>query len=240
VLAMMDTFTPPENAQGSAVAFLTAMYQNINLLNSEVAARQVAYQYQLWATSFQWLQDGEWQTPTAPEVTNESELLAFISGLLAPAPAPAPAIAYNSWATTTGLTAEQLETEANPSGDGVGNMLKYAFNMDPNEKYMGVAQTMVPVVGEVSLFSGGNAGLPYVGQDSDGRMVVQFVRRRHAANVVDYEVQFSSDLNTGWQKSDAVEQVEILDATWERVTVRDTANNPTSRFGRVKVTDLTP
>jgi hypothetical protein len=71
-------------------------------------------------------------------------------------------------------------------------------------------------------------------------MVVQFVRRRNAANVAGYEVQFSSNLNTGWQQADGVEQVEILDATWERVTVRDTANNPKNRFGRVKVTDLTP
>jgi hypothetical protein len=240
VLAMMDTFTPPANAQGSAVAFLTAMYANVGLLNGEVASKQIAYQYQLWATSFQWLQDGLWVTPTQPMVTNEEELLAFVQTLLGPAPTLPPAIGYDSWAASGGLPAGEQGAAATPSGDGISNLLKYAFNLDPNESYVGPSATLVPKIDAASPLPGGRAGLPYVAVGSDGRMVVQFVRRRNAANVAGYEVQFSSNLNTGWQQADGVEQVEILDATWERVTVRDTANNPKNRFGRVKVTDLTP
>lgn len=244
VEAMMNTFSPPADSQGSAVAFLTAMYANVGLLNGEVAARQIAYQYQLWAVSAQWLNNEEWIKPaldplTSTPVENQAGLIRFLD-VLYPTPTSERAIGYDSWAATAGLTAGELGAEANPSGDGISNLMKYAFNLDPNESYIGPTATLMPKLDASSPLPGGSAGLPYVAVGDDGRMVVQFVRRRNAANVVGYEVQFSSNLSTGWQPADGVPQVQILDATWERVTVRDTANNPKTRFGRVKVTDLTP
>jgi hypothetical protein len=243
VEAMMNTFSPPQDAQGSAVAFLSAMYANVGLLNGEVAAKQVAYQYQLWASSVQWLladdADKPWVAPTNPIVSNEEALLVFIGQLIEPDAPPMPAVSFASWAASNDLQGTDMTPQANPAGDDISNLLKFAFNLDPAESYVGVTQTLVPKLDDSSPLPGGNAGLPYIAVGDDGRMVVQFVRRRNADNVVNYEVQFSSDLNTGWQKAADAGQVETLDATWERVTVRDTANSPNRRFGRVKVTDLT-
>jgi len=150
-----------------------------------------------------------------------------------------PAVSFASWAASNGLQGTDMTPQANPAGDDISNLLKFAFNLDPAESYVGVTQTLVPKLDDSSPLPGGNAGLPYIAVGDDGRMVVQFIRRRNAENIVNYEVQFSSDLNTGWQKAADAGQVETLDATWERVTVRDTANSPNRRFGRVKVTDLT-
>lgn len=240
--AMMNTFSPPADAQGSSIAFLTAMYSNVGLLNGDVATRQLHYQYQLWASSVQWLIDGAWAAPTNPTVTNEAQLLVFISQLIGEDLPPAAPPTLREWATQNGLSLEQSAPDASPAGDGISNLLKYAFNMQALESYTGTAAIMAPA-SPGSPLSGGNSGLPVVYTADDGRLEIQYVRRRNASGSVTYQAQFSSNLTSAWEPATGTETVvrgdtdSSLGTEWERVTVRDTApaSTPTTRFARVKV-----
>jgi hypothetical protein len=299
--AAMEQYTA-DARQGFAVAFLTALY-SAQLANDPVVnTNQRNYQYQLWATSVQWLLGGAWATPTAPAVTTEEGLLAFIDKLVAvpevvltapasgfidtPIPLSATATSKSSQGIVgveflidgivrgTDLTApynfEFVPTTAgvyqilaraadglgnvglsstltltvipkpalppppedpagNPAGDGISNLLKYAFNLDPEVNYSDSDAVLDR--------SNGNAttGLPVVSLEADGVLQITYIRRRGAENTITYQPQFTSDLQSEWSNGEEV-IVQIIDDAWERVTVND--NLPAGsnqRFGRVHV-----
>jgi hypothetical protein len=84
VLSMMDTYTPITEGKGAGVSFLTAMYQNLGNFNPGASAAQRSYQYQLRATSVNWLLGSSWQTPTTPAVTTYDGLLNYLGTILPP------------------------------------------------------------------------------------------------------------------------------------------------------------
>jgi len=84
VLNMMDTYTPSAEGKGAGVSFLTAMYQNLGNFNPGASAAQRSYQYQLRATSVNWLLGSSWQTPTTPAVTTYDGLLNYLGTILPP------------------------------------------------------------------------------------------------------------------------------------------------------------
>ncbi len=125
--------------------------------------------------------------------------------------------------------------DADPDGDGVPNLLEYAFNLDPTYPE--------PVVMTADT---GLRGLPLVRlesvADADRRLTVEFVRRTAAGGAdVDYAVQFTSSLDPvagGWQAGGTA-SVTAINARWERVKVTDdvpVGGAVAARFARVVVT----
>ncbi len=146
------------------------------------------------------------------------------------------ATALYQWRVLHGLATDGSEDDGNPSGDGVANLLKYAFNMAPDAGDL--------LESDVSILpNGGTAGLPAITTNATPQLVIQFVRRKAATNPgVTYTVQVCSDLSNpaDWSPLDlSGATVESLDGTWERVTATDPTSGP-RRFGRVGVTTSAP
>ena len=113
---------------------------------------------------------------------------------------------------------------ADPNGNGVCNLLEFAFNMNPRN----------PSYQQLVHFTG-TAGMPYLSRDGSGNLVIEYIRRKSAGTPgISYAVEFASSLTGPWTVQSADSAISI-DATFERVTVTDTIAN-TQRFGRVKVT----
>ena len=137
-------------------------------------------------------------------------------------------VGFNSWARENGLSGADAQPAANPSGDGIINTLKYAFGLDPNTAY-GADRYLEAGTGVI--------GLPLITVTAEPRVRVEFVRRRNAADLV-YQVEFASQLDSGWQPAGGAGTVTVIDADWERVVISDVNAPPGSgkRFGRVRVT----
>ncbi|HEX8679463.1 MAG TPA: choice-of-anchor Q domain-containing protein, partial [Chthoniobacterales bacterium] len=136
------------------------------------------------------------------------------------------------WRNLHGLPADGSQDLATPAGDGVTNLLKFAFNLAPNAGDLAKpnAATLAP---------NGTAGLPRVGYDGQGRLVLELVRRKASTNPgISYTVETTGDLLSWTPLSLTNATVTSIDGVWERVSVID----PTvaaKRFGRVRV-ELAP
>jgi hypothetical protein len=109
-------------------------------------------------------------------------------------------------------------------GDGIGNLLEFALNLDPSFNELA---TMLP--------NTGLRGLPLVAVESD-HLTLEFVRRTSASGSgLTYTPQFSSDLDD-WQVLGS-ETVVAINPRWERVKIVDpiTTGSASKRFARVKV-----
>jgi hypothetical protein len=129
---------------------------------------------------------------------------------------------FETWASV--LPEGQRGTNQTPMGDGVTNLEKFAFNLNP----------LAPDVRHLTVGANGNAGLPG-GAYTGGVLRIEFLRRKATTNPgITYTAQFGSDLG-GWTDIPVGTPAGTsIDATWERVTVDDPAGGP-KRFGRVKV-----
>ena len=124
-----------------------------------------------------------------------------------------------------------LAIDADPDGDNLVNLVEFAFNLNP----------LVADRGYIEQASG-TSGLPLVAPFSLGagapRVRIDYIRRRADSSPgITYEAQFSSGPGGSWETG--VDSVQIIDATWERVTAIDGVFAP-RRFGRIKVTHETP
>lgn len=129
--------------------------------------------------------------------------------------------AYTSWAS--GLSAGQNGPGQEPQGDGVTNLEKFAFNLNP----------AAPDVRTLTVGAGGLAGLPG-GAQVGGVLRIEFLRRKTSTNPgITYTPQFSSNVGT-WVDVAGNLTGTSIDSTWERVVVDDPAPGAT-RFARVKV-----
>jgi hypothetical protein len=134
--------------------------------------------------------------------------------------------AYSSWASA--LPPGQSGPTQTPQNDGVTNLEKFAFNMDPTK----------PDVRMLTVGTGGTAGLPGLAMVG-GKLRLEFLRRKAGTNPgITYTAQFGSDL-AGWADIPVGTPAGVpigtpADPTWERVTVDDPSGG-TSRFGRVKI-----
>ncbi|MCU0797757.1 MAG: chitobiase/beta-hexosaminidase C-terminal domain-containing protein, partial [Akkermansiaceae bacterium] len=134
-----------------------------------------------------------------------------------------------AWRSLHGLAADGSQDLAHPSGDGVANLLKYAFNMAPNAGDLVQPQTGI-------LPEGGTAGLPRIRRDESGRLTVTFIRRKAATNPgITYTVETGDHLDALQPLSLNEAVVQSIDATWEQVRVTDPESSH-RRFGRVKIT----
>lgn len=148
----------------------------------------------------------------------------------------APATGFDVWATQWNLSGDEAMPAAMPQGDGIPNLLKYAFGMDPRRSYAGADRALTPGVGKSGL---PDVRLMEVTQGATLR--VEFVRCRSAPDLT-YSVQFTSEPNhpASWKTADVQARTTVtqIDADWERVVVEDTSSTTqiTRRFARVIVT----
>jgi hypothetical protein len=76
----------------------------------------------------------------------------------------APAMRFTEWLQRYGLSGEAAQPEAAPASDGIANLLKYAFNLDPL-RHEGTGQ-----------FPGGSRGLPYLTPATTGFLEMIYYR----------------------------------------------------------------
>jgi len=149
------------------------------------------------------------------------------------------AMTYQSWAATKFSLQEMADPassgpDANPAADGISNLLKYAFHLDPHTTYAGDARTLTPDTGI--------HGLPSITQTGDGILRVEFIQRVGTSGL-SYTVQFGSDLTTdgpgGWSAATGNPTVTpTSNPNWNRVVVEDIPPpGTTTRFARVVVTE---
>lgn len=131
---------------------------------------------------------------------------------------------FASWTNAAGLSGTDAEPTAAPFGDGVPNLLKYAFNMNAAGPDASV------------LTLGGTSGLPRVAVDTtDGQTVIAFEFLRRRTGSLAYEAQESTDLADFTPLVGTVSTAPI-DDDWERVIITPAASASPTRFFRVRVT----
>ncbi len=118
----------------------------------------------------------------------------------------------------TGVNAGNAADDADPDGDGVPNLLEYAFGSDPTAGYSAVASPSVCVAGD--------------------NLVISYFRRVAATDVA-YTVEESEDLIT-WRVVDATPAVLPADDGVDLVQVSVPLAGRASLMLRVRVTALPP
>jgi len=124
-------------------------------------------------------------------------------------------------------TGDDALPDAIPFGDGVPNLLKYAFNMELDGPD---SSTLAP---------GGDAGLPAAELDESGESTVwrvEFVRRK--ASGLTYTPQISTTLEPGsFSPMTGTPTVTDIDDEWERVVVEEPVDPDTTprSFSRLSV-----
>lgn len=128
---------------------------------------------------------------------------------------------FEAWADDAGLLDEEAAPEATPHGDGVANLLKYAFNMDAQAADVSIMQ------------QAGNAGLPRVSRipGATPKLRLEFVRRKNSGLI--YTPQHGTTLDD-FIPMTATPQVTSIDDDWERVVIEQNSTGPVG-FARVKV-----
>ncbi len=140
----------------------------------------------------------------------------------------AASLAFNSAMTRAGLTGADALPTATPQGDGVNNLLKYAFNMNASARDV---RGLVPGTG--------TRGLPSITSSLSGDTTilrVEFIRRINGGLI--YTPKRSNDLTNGsWTEFSDTPTITPINAMWERVVYEEplpTATTPHC-FGRVEV-----
>ena len=139
---------------------------------------------------------------------------------------------------THGLDRFGVDDHDNPSGDGIDNLTRFAFNLSPNEGDL--LESAAPRV----LAPGGTAGLPRISHNvATSEVNYEFIRRIDVADSQDegvyptpnirYQPQSSTDL-INWFTDQTAESVSPINSEWERITL----SLPTSEksFHRVNIT----
>lgn len=135
-----------------------------------------------------------------------------------------PILEFHAWTDAAGLAGLDALPMATPHGDGVGNLLKYAFGIDGAFPYQGTADGEP---GHLPHFS--------VAVDGDGIMLqVEYARR--AGSSLIYTAIRSATLKEGsYVPMAGNEMIEPNGDGWERV-VRSERINGERCFGRIQVT----
>lgn len=129
-----------------------------------------------------------------------------------------------------GLAADGSQDTLTPAGDGVANLLKYAFNMVGS----GAGQaTGLAIPNRTILPVNGLAGLPRVGMDGTGKLTLTYIRRKALTNSgISYSVEYSDELISWAANPSVTESVTSLDSTFEQVLATDSLISPSRRFVR--------
>ena len=137
-----------------------------------------------------------------------------------------PSRTWADWADSMGLQQAAALPLSNPAGDGIVNLLKYAFNLDASRDDT-----------EVLRPGTGTKGLPQIAPSQGGQFLrFEFIRRRISSSQLIYEIQTSTDL-LEWDTSAGDVTTVPIDANWERVIaeVALADSDQSGVFGRLKV-----
>ena len=135
---------------------------------------------------------------------------------------------FEAWISDAGVPLDMAGPQQSPFNDGLSNLQKFAFGLDPTAAEF---RQMTVVAGQ-ALGRPGDILL-------DGKLRMEFVRRKADTQPgLTYVAEFSSDL-AAWTDLTAAATVTSIDATWERVVVDDSPPPDAGiRFGRVRVTPV--
>ena len=157
-----------------------------------------------------------WFTPVVPGITSLT-LLPQVGG-------------YEAWIAGFGIVSPNDNPAVSARGDGIANLCKYAFNMDPTQVASGSARILSPTTG--------SSGQPYISTIGSGvtrRLRVEFLRRVSSPGTT-YLVEFASNPASVWTASSAPQTVTAINSQWQRVVVEDSAGiGFPARFARVKL-----
>lgn len=135
---------------------------------------------------------------------------------------------YQEWAVAAGIDDGPAARMEDGDGDGIVNLLEWAFGMDPTRPDL-----MHDDPGRTPP-----AGLPRMAMseaDGETRLELTYLRRRGVEGLT-YVPEFG-DGPGAFEATSAAPEVEPVDDDWERVRVRDETGSPAAgrRFGRVRV-----
>ncbi len=133
---------------------------------------------------------------------------------------------YHGWATGHGLSGPNLDPLAIPGIDGVENLLKFAFNLDPTSVDLRVLEP-----------GSGLEGLPVFscsGSGASSLFRIEFIRRIGTSYI--YSPVQGTTLSS-WDPFTGTPVVTPIDATWERVVIEEPFDGDVvnAMFGRVGV-----
>ena len=155
---------------------------------------------------------------------------------------PNPPSIYLDWAVSNGLSGSDLQPAAILRPDGLTNLEKFAFGLDPNLSMFNslefIMQGEVTTPGVPTLLNLASPGTP-----DDMRAI--FIRRKDYAAGLTYTVHFSADLKQ-WTPSDVLPTVltdepsisihEVVSIPFpDSVPVHDAGPPRPARFMRVSV-----
>jgi hypothetical protein len=130
---------------------------------------------------------------------------------------------YDLWIGAAGLPLDQSMPGFRSSSD-MPNLLRYAFNLS-------ATSTNRPIL----VPGTGSHGLPWHGIDPQGRLVIEFVRRKASGNPgVFYVVETGEHIAAFSPLSLTHATVSSVDSVWERVRVVDPVVTA-KRFGRIRL-----
>ncbi|WP_395737125.1 hypothetical protein [Prosthecobacter sp.] len=138
---------------------------------------------------------------------------------------------YPAWASTQLFPSGKFGPDQDEDGDGLSNLLEYAFSLNPaaaNSSFV-ITDTYSGSPPAVSLLS-----------SPSRRLSITFLRRKAASNSgLTYSAQFCDTLlatgTGGWTDATGTPVITSIDDTWELVVIEDTTLNAARRFGRVKI-----
>lgn len=143
---------------------------------------------------------------------------------------------YEDWTVSCGLAGNDAAPAASPHGDGLSNLLKYAFNLDgsrPDARGMTGPEGLAGLPRGKPFTTLPHPGLP------DG-LEMTYLRRKNSG--LDYVVEFSGTLEPAgpgsWTSTTPTPPiVHPVNEEWERVSVMNPQGpgNPARGFGRVRV-----
>lgn len=176
--------------------------------------------------------------PTSFYSTRVGPRLSWIAAKIGGSLPPLPPETYATWLQSY-YAPQQINdpltvgAAADPDGDGVANLLEFAFNLDPTFAEQAV---LTPDTGV--------RGLPSIRVEAGGgsqHLTVEYVRRTAASNSgITYAAQFTGDLTNAAWHSTATETVTAINARWERVKATDAGPVNAARFARVQVSVTSP
>ena len=173
-------------------------------------------------------------SPQSPLVTVQLAENAVVNGtgagsypsntILAIGPDP-----YAQWTSLHGVDGTVAGQLADGDGDGMANLLEFAFNLNPTASDVRIYDpAQLP-----------GAGLPRMIMGPGPMLSLQYLRRKGGAGLT-YTPQFGASPGA-FVDAIGTPVIESLNADWERVTIADPAGPGTGkRFGRVVVTMSSP
>jgi hypothetical protein len=137
--------------------------------------------------------------------------------------------AYEDWALENGVNGSAATHLSDEDGDGIEKLLEFAFNLNPaSADHSTYDPAAIP-----------GSGLPRMVVGPGPSLGLQYLRRRGVPGL-SYAAEFGPSLDD-FSDSAGIPVVEVIDATWERVTIFDTGGSSAPiRFGRVVVTLAAP